>query len=127
MDIGKLDINFNFTEGYENEPYLLFKIKGSPQYTLKIWEGLVADLVENPDMSGKGWKGLTQDYHELKGIWGDENKEVEINVTEYLNDLLYYCDKSFDYEETLEMLKSLLKYLNYAKEHSCQVIAQYID
>lgn len=86
MDIGKLNIKYDFTEGYEDEPYLVFNMKNSSEPTLKIWEGLVADLLDNPDMSGNGWKGLTRDYHELKGIWADGNKEVEVDVTEYLND-----------------------------------------
>ncbi|MBR1923917.1 MAG: hypothetical protein IJ839_01400 [Ruminobacter sp.] len=127
MDIGKLNIKYDFTEGYEGEPYLVFKIKNSNELTLKIWEGLVADMLENPDMSGSGWKGLTRDYHELKGIWTDGDKEVEINVSEYLADLLYYSNKSFDYEETLEMFESLHKYLNYAKEQGYSVIAKFVD
>lgn len=103
MDIKKFDIKFNFVDGYDGEPYVLFKIQGSSEPLLKIWEGLIADLLKNPDMSGKDWKGLTRDYHELKGIWADS------------------------YEETEEMLESLLKYLNYAKARGSQIIARFID
>lgn len=127
MDIGKLNIKYDFTEGYEDEPYLVFNMKNSSEPTLKIWEGLVADLLDNPDMSGNGWKGLTRDYHEMKGIWADGTKEVEVDVTEYLNDLLYYSNKSFDYEETPEMFKSLIQYLKYAQAQDYSVIAKFID
>lgn len=105
----------------------MFKIQGSTEPLLKIWEGLIADLLENPDMSGNGWKGLTRDYHELKGIWADGYEETEIDLAEYLNDLAYYVNKSFDYEETEEMLESLLKYLNYAKAQGSQIVARFID
>ncbi len=127
MDIKKLDIKFNFVNGYDGEPYVLFKIKGFSEPPLKIWEGLIADLLENPDMSGKGWKGLTRDYHELKGIWADGYEETEIDVAEYLDDLAYYANKSFNYEETEEMLESLLKCLNYVKAHGSQIVARFID
>jgi hypothetical protein len=127
MDIKKFDIKFNFVDGYDGEPYVLFKIQGSTEPLLKIWEGLIADLLENPDMSGNGWKGLTRDYHELKGIWADGYEETEIDLAEYLNDLAYYVNKSFDYEETEEMLESLLKYLNYAKAQGSQIVARFID
>lgn len=127
MDIGKLNIKLNFVEGYDGEPYLLFKFKGPNEAPLKIWEGLVADLLENPDMSSKGWRGLTRDYHELKGIWADDYEETEIDATEYLDDLTYYVNKSFDYEETTEMLKSLINYLNYAINHGVKITAKFID
>lgn len=127
MDIGKLNIKLNFIEGYDGEPYLSFKIKHSNEAALNIWEGLIADLLENPDMTGNEWKGLTRDYHELKGIWADNYEETEIDVTEYLDDLTYYVKNSFDYEETTEMLKSLLEYLNYAKIQGRTVLAKFID
>ncbi|MBQ3683202.1 MAG: hypothetical protein II922_09010 [Succinimonas sp.] len=136
MDTGTLDIRLNFVAGYDNEPYVIFKINdradGSdePQPhepSLKIWEGLIADLLENPDMSGKGWKGLTRDYHELKGIWADDCEDTEIDAAEYLSDLACYVNQSFDYEETAEMLESLRKFLSYAKEQGFQVTAKFMD
>ena len=136
MDTGTLDIRLNFVAGYDNEPYVIFKINdradGSdePQPhepSLKIWEGLIADLLENPDMSGKGWKGLTRDYHELKGIWADDCEDTGIDAAEYLSDLACYVNQSFDYEETAEMLESLRKFLSYAKEQGFQVTAKFMD
>lgn len=140
MDTGKLDIRMNFIAGYDNEPYVIFKINvradlraydsSEPQpneLSLKIWEGLIADLLANPDMSGKGWKGLTRDYHELRGIWADDCEDIEIDAAQYLSDLAYYVNQSFDYEETAEMLKSLLKFLSYAKEQGFQVTAKFMD
>lgn len=136
MDTGTLDIRLNFVAGYDNEPYVIFKINvradnsGEPQPhepSLKIWEGLIADLLENPDMSGKGWKGLTRDYHELKGIWADDCEDTEIDAAEYLSDLACYVNQSFDYEETAEMLESLRKFLSYAKEQGFQVTAKFMD
>ena len=140
MDIGKPDFRLNFVAGYDNEPYVIFKINvradlraydsSEPrpnEPSLKIWEGLIADLLENPDMSGKGWKGLTRDYHELKGIWADDCEDIEIDAAQYLSDLAYYVNQSFDYEETAEMLESLRKFLSYAKEQGFQVTAKFMD
>ena len=136
MDTGTLDIRLNFVAGYDNEPYVIFKINvradGSDEPRpnepyLKIWEGLIADLLENPDMSGNGWKGLTRDYHELKGIWADGCEDIEIDAAQYLSDLAYYVNQSFDYEETAEMLESLRKFLSYAKEQGFHVTAKFMD
>ena len=136
MDTGTLDIRMNFIAGYDNEPYVIFKINvraddsGEPQPhepSLKIWEGLIADLLANPDMSGKGWKGLTRDYHELKGIWADDCEDIEIDAAQYLSDLAYYVNQSFSYEETAEMLESLIKYLSYAKEQGFEIMAKFIN
>ncbi|WP_019002300.1 hypothetical protein [Succinimonas amylolytica] len=127
MDIGKLNTKVNFVEGYDNEPFVIFKIKDSNEPFLKIWEGLISDLLENPDMSGNGWKGLTRDYHELKGIWADGGEDTEIDAAEYLSDLAYYVNQSFSYEETAEMLESLIKYLSYAKEQGFEIMAKFIN
>ncbi len=136
MDTGTLDIRLNFVAGYDNEPYVIFKINvradGSDEPrphepSLKIWEGLIADLLANPDMSGKGWKVLTRDYHELKGIWADDCEDIEIDAAQYLSDLAYYVNQSFDYEETAEMLESLRKFLSYAKEQGFRGTEKFMD
>lgn len=82
MDISINNLKLNFADGLEFYPCLVFKLENS-DLCLSIWEGFVADL------SGKGCKGMTRDYLEMKGVWDDEGKKVEIDVSEYLNDLSY--------------------------------------
>lgn len=127
MDTGKLNVKLNFTEGYEGEPYISFEIPNSDVESLVVWEGLFADLLDAPDMSGKGWEGFTRDYHELKGIWDERKAETEIRISEYLKDLKNYKNASFDYEDTSEMATSLRKYLEYAQAHGFRVVARFVD
>ncbi len=127
MDTGKLDIKLDYLEGYGDEPYVSFIIPEADIDHLNIWEGLFADLLANPDMSGKGWNGFTRDYHELKGIWNESGEQVSISIPEYLSDLDNYKDRSFNYGETADMLEALYKYLEYAKEHGYKITAKYID
>ncbi|MBQ7567844.1 hypothetical protein IJT17_03475 [bacterium] len=129
MGTGELNIRLNFIEGYGygDEPYIVFNMPGSSIEPLLIWEGLFADLLDNPDMSGKGWIGFTRDYHELKGIWNEDYEPVSIDVSEYLKDLDYYTGQSFKFEETAEMFEALRKYLEYAQRNGYQISAHYDD
>lgn len=127
MDTGKLNVRFDFTEGYEDEPYVLLEMDGPETQPLKIWEGLFADLLDNPDMSGRGWKGFTRDFHELKGIWNEEAEGVYILPEEYLEDLSAYKDVEFQYDETTEMYDSLERFLEDAKQRGCAVFAKCVE
>lgn len=127
MDIGKLNIRFDFTEGYGDEPFITFRMNNTDANTLCIWEGLFADLLDSPDLSGKGWKGFTRDFHEYKGIWSEEGEEIEIKRNEYYGDIVQYLDGSFRYEETGEMLSALCRYLTFAKDNRFRVFAKYIE
>ena len=127
MDIGKLNIRFDFTEGYGDEPFITFRMNNTDANTLCIWEGLFADLLDSPDLSGKGWKGFTRDFHEYKGIWSEEGEEIEIKLNEYYGDIVQYLDGSFRYEETGEMLSALCRYLTFAKDNGLHVFAKYIE
>ena len=127
MDTGKLDIKYDYTEGYGDEPYVVLDMQGGDIRPLKIWEGLFADLLDRPVTSGKGWKGFTRDFHEYRGIWNEDCEPVVINVREYLRDLERYAKHSFSYQETADMFDSLRKYLGYALECGCEVNAQYVD
>ncbi|MBQ9873188.1 MAG: hypothetical protein IJM30_01885 [Thermoguttaceae bacterium] len=99
---GRPNVKLDFIEGYEGEPYVSFEIIGADVGPLNVWEGLFDDLLDNPDMSGKGWRGFTRDYHELKGIWDDFSDETEIQIPEYLKDLENYKNASFRFEDTSE-------------------------
>lgn len=127
MDIGNLNIKLNFIDGLEDEPYIWFKIQDSTSPYMMIWEGYIEDLLKNPDLSGKGWIGLTRDYHEMKGIWDDDCKEINIDVSEFLNDLNNYNTEPFKFIETKEMFESLKKYLTYAKERGLGILAKLED
>lgn len=127
MGTGKLNIKKDFTEGYGDEPYVYLEMKNPDNFSLKIWEGLFSDLLDNPDLSGKGWKGFTRDYHEYEGIWNGNEEMVQIDVREYLKDIDNYMGQSFSYEETPIMVEALREFLIYADENGYQVSAQYLD
>lgn len=127
MDTGKLRIRSNFIEGYGDEPYLHIELVGNIEDSMDIWEGLFSDLLSNPNMSGKGWKGFTRDYHELKGVWNGENDCVSLNIPECIEDLNYYKGHSFSYEETADLLDNLLLFMEYAHKNGYKVTAQLVD
>ena len=127
MNGARLNVKLDFTRDYEGGPYISFEMVGADYEPLVVWEGLFADLLDAPDMSGKGWKGFTRDYHELKGIWDEHKVETEIRISEYLKDLKSYKNASFDYEDTSEMATSLRRYLEYAQAHGFRIVAKFVD
>ena len=79
---------------------------------IHIWEGYFDDIFDSPSLDGKGWKGFTRDYHQLEGVFSENGGVYEINPTEYLEDLMLYKEKTFEFDETKEvfnLIKSLLE------------------
>lgn len=77
-----------------------------------ILEGYFDDIFDTPSLEGKGWKGFTRDYHQFEGVFSENGGVYEINPTEYLDDLMLYKDKNFDFVETKEvfnLIKSLFQ------------------
>lgn len=101
MDIGKINDNHTFYEGYEGEPEIILSIPNSD--TIHIWEGYFDDIYDTPLLDGKGWNGFTRDYHQMEGIFINGGGKAKINPREYLDDLMLYKDKNFDFEETKQV------------------------
>lgn len=101
MDIGNPKNNCTYYEGYEGETEIILCLEGVQ--TLHIWEGYFDDIYDTPSLDGKGWKGFTRDYHQLEGIFSDKCGWFEMNPTEYLEDLMLYKEKTFDFDETADV------------------------
>lgn len=89
-------------------------ISDEPKYNLLIWGSYFCDIFKEPPLSDKGYNGFTRDYLLLERTY--KNKDVTINVDEYLNDLYTYNNKRvFNYEKTREYYELLCHFLEYAK------------
>lgn len=67
MDIGKLENNASFYEGYEDEPEVFLSIKDMPELCVHIWDGYFEDIFSDPHVGINGWTGFTRNYQEGRG------------------------------------------------------------
>lgn len=126
MDIGKIENNTVFYDGYEGEPEIVLTLANLTTVTIHIWEGYFDDLFGTPHHSTEGWIGFTKDYHELKGVFGDNADKVYVEPSKYLEDLTSYKEVVFDFEETKEVLKLLIEVFEIAKNMGSKVIVEKI-
>lgn len=119
MDIGNQKNNFTFYKGYEDESEIILCIKEDE--AVHIWEGYFDDIFDTPSLDGKGWKGFTRDYHQLKGIFSENGGIYEIDPTEYLEDLMLYKEKNFDFDETKEVFNLIESIFQKAIKNSVPV------
>ncbi len=105
MGTGKQNDNYTFYDGYEGETEVVFT---SEQDSLHIWDGYIADIFGEPKINGKGWKGLTRDFNECSGPFSDSETAFQINVKEYLEDAISYKGKEAEFEETSDVLDTLI-------------------
>lgn len=91
MDTGKTKNDYEFYEGYEGEPEIVFESDGIKHH---FWEGYIDNIVGNPAPNESGWIGLTRDYNQFEGPFDDSPESID--VREYLNDLSTYADIKFD-------------------------------
>lgn len=108
MDIGNLKNNYTFYDGYEDEGEIVLCIEADQ--AIHVWEGYFDDIFDTPSLDGNGWKGFTRDYHQFEGIFSENGGVYEINPAEYLEDLMLYKEKNFDFDETRDVL-NLVAYL----------------
>ena len=120
MNIGKID-NYKFYEGYEDEPEIEFSTKEEDMETLHIWDGFFDDIFREPSLDGNGWNGFTRDYHQCEGAFDDYGEAVITDLQEYIDDLKIYESRNFNYEETREVYKLILDWLNKAYQNNCSV------
>lgn len=114
MDIGKLINNDLFYKGFEDEPEIELFIEEHPKYNIHIWDGYISDIFGDPIFDGNEWTGFTRDFQQEVNTYGE--KDVKINIDEYLNDLYIYKERVFRFEETRDCYDLLCAFLEYAKQ-----------
>ena len=124
MDTGKINDNYTFYDGYEGEAKIVLSFQGNQ--TVHIWKGYFDDIFDTPPLDGNGWRGFTRDYHQIEGIFSENEKVVELCPAEYLADLLLYKNKDFDFEETTQVVELMISLFENSIENKLVVTAQRI-
>ena len=124
MDTGKINDNYTFYDGYEGETKIVLSLQGNQ--SVHIWEGYFDDIFDTPPLDGNGWKGFTKDYHQIEGIFSENENVVELSPEEYLADLILYKNKVFDFEETTQVVEIMISLFEKAIENELIVTAQRI-
>ena len=119
MDIGSLKNNYTYYNGYEDENEIILIIENVQ--ALHIWEGYFDDIFDAPNIDGKGWKGFTKDYHQCEGVFSGSNEIYQIAPNEYLDDLLQYKGRTFEFEETMDVLNLMISLLEKAIKEKASV------
>ena len=119
MDIGNLKNNYTYYEGYEDEGKIVLCIEADQ--AIHIWEGYFDDIYDTPTLDGNGWKGFTRDYHQFEGVFSEGGGITEIDPSEYLEDLMLYKEKSFEFEETTEVFNLMVSFLEEAIKQGVNV------
>ena len=119
MDIGNLKNNYTYYEGYEDEGKIVLCIEADQ--AIHIWEGYFDDIYDTPTLDGNGWKGFTRDYHQFEGVFSEYGGITEIDPSEYLEDLMLYKEKTFEFEETTEVFNLMVSFLEEAIKQGVNV------
>ena len=119
MDIGNLKNNYTYYEGYEDEGKIVLCIEADQ--AIHIWEGYFDDIYDTPTLDGNGWKGFTRDYHQFEGVFSEDGGITEIDPSEYLEDLMLYKEKTFEFEETTEVFTLIVSFLEEAIKQGVKV------
>ncbi len=119
MDIGNLKNNYTYYEGYEDEGKIVLCIEADQ--AIHIWEGYFDDIYDTPTLDGNGWKGFTRDYHQFEGVFSEDGGITEIDPSEYLEDLMLYKEKTFEFEETPEVFTLIVSFLEEAIKQGVNV------
>ena len=122
MDIGNLKNNYTYYEGYEDEGKIVLCIEADQ--AIHIWEGYFDDIYDTPTLDGNGWKGFTRDYHQFEGVFSEDGGITEIDPSEYLEDLMLYKEKTFEFEETIEVFNLIVSFLEKAVKQGINVKAE---
>ncbi|MDO4483582.1 MAG: hypothetical protein Q4C54_03855 [Clostridia bacterium] len=99
--IDDLRFSKDYYHGCEGEEEVIISLDSNPLFNIHLWIGYLDDILNNPDLSGIGWNGFTRDYHQLEGAFSTKTDMCRVYSTqEYLEDLLQYKERNFDYPET---------------------------
>jgi hypothetical protein len=122
MDIGNINNDYTFYDGYEGEPEIVVGVIDSNIPELHIWEGYFEDIFSNPPLAGHGWMGFTRDIHQFEGAFSEEENEAIIDPVEYISDIQTYSDAHFEYSETKAVLKAIIGLLKQAQQLKKKVV-----
>lgn len=114
--------NCTFHKGYEGEPEIILTLPNSEP--IHIWEGYFDDIYDTPSLDGNGWNGFTRDYHQMEGIFADNGTAAEVEPKEYLEVLMLYKNKTFDYEETAQVFDLIVALFEKAIEKGMSIKAE---
>ena len=122
MDIGQLRNNTTYYDGYEGEDEVIFELAKDLTFNLHFWAGYLDDILREPNLSGKGWTGLTRDYHQAEKAFSGTGEEHIVSPKEYLADIEQYQTREFDAPESRQVLELIIVFLKHAINVESQVI-----
>ena len=93
--------------------------------TLHLWDGFFRDIFRDPPLDGKGWSGFTRDMHQCEGAFDWHEQTLIPNPKEYLDDILQYKDKKFQFSKTPEVYPLIVELLTYAVENGKAVMIDF--
>lgn len=121
MDGGKLKVDNTYYEGYEGEKEIVITFLETEYH---FWEGYFEDIFGTPVLSDTGWHGFTKDYNEFDNAFDDETIECAVPAEEYLDDLRLYRNRSFEYEETADVLQTLVHIFEKAEKMKDNILVR---
>ncbi len=125
MDIGKLVNNSTFYDGFEGEKEIILSVVEKPNINIHIWEGYFYDFFGSPAFDCNGWKGFTRDYNQMERTFGDDEYIInQVDIKEYLDDILHYADKKYEYNRIYECYELLCIFFEYALNNHYQIKMQ---
>jgi len=127
MDTGQILHNTKYYDGFEGEDRIKLTAIGTTLPILHIWEGYFEFIFGKPTFYEVPWHGFTRDYCEFKGVFEDGEDQTIADLSEYIDDLLYYKDKEFGDEETRGAYELLLEWFITAKEQGCKEVLVRLD
>jgi len=115
----------DYYTGYEPEPEIILSVPDTDFPTLYMWEGFFYDIFRDPPLDGKGWNGFTRDLQQCEGGFDLEEQTLIPNPKEYLDDILQYRDKKFDFSKTPEVYHLIVELLTYAVENGKAIMIDF--
>lgn len=124
-DLGKINDNFQFYQGYEGEPEVELTAENPDTERLHIWEGYFDDIFGSASFPMDEIKGFTRDYLLDEGAFSDDGEAVLTDLQEYLEDMKQYQHYKFRYEDTAEVFALLYQWLECAAKNHYRVIVRF--
>ncbi len=122
MDTGKILHNTKYYDGCEDEDEIILTAMGTYLPVLHIAEGHFEHVFGKPIYYGASWYGFTRDFCEFKGVFDSGDDQIITDLNEYIDDMLYYRDREFAYEDTRGAYELILKWFITAKELGCKEV-----
>lgn len=127
MVMDQLRNNQTFFKGFEDEEEVVISLANDKSVVIHLWLGYLADILREPSLDGKGWKGFTRDYHQMECAFSDNPDDYHpVDPSEYLEDIRQYKTEQFNEPETMQVLNLIEMLLEYAVSRHSMVIIQVI-